>query len=113
MTPTQPSPEEHVTPAAPQVVAPPIYRWYHKLAAVLLVSLCLYVGVFLVVFPWTDFWDINYFSQVVPQWHAYWGYGSVRGAVSALGLLNLYVAISEVFRLRRFSRRRGVVPRPK
>lgn len=103
---TQPTADNDRQASGPVALPQPVYRWYHKASAVLLVSLYLYIGVFLTLFPWTDFWDINYFSQVVPEWHLYWGSGYVRGAVSSVGLLNLYFALAEIFRLRRFAKRR-------
>ena len=106
MMPTSPSPESNGTQEARPVAVPePVYRWYHKLSAVVMVSFAVYIGLFLMVFPWTDYWDINYFSQVVPQWHVYWGSSYARGAVSGLGLINLYFGLMEVFRLRRFAKR--------
>jgi hypothetical protein len=32
----------------------PRYRWYHKVSAVLFITLCLDIGLFLVIFPLTD-----------------------------------------------------------
>jgi hypothetical protein len=100
------SPAPGARVAAPVVVQPPVYRWYHKLWAVVLVTFCLEIGLFLVVFPWTSYWETNYFSQILPGLHVYWYNSYVRGAVSGLGALNLYVAILEIFHLRRFARRR-------
>lgn len=82
---------------------PPRYRWYHKFSALLFIIFCLEVGLFLLVFPWTEAWDSNFFSGMVPEWHRYWDNDYVRGAVSGLGVLNLYIAILEIFRLRRFT----------
>ena len=81
------------------------YRWFHKVTAVLFVTFCLEVGLFLLIFPWTEYWDSNYFSAFVPEWHQYWGNMYVRGAISGLGVVNLYISFVEIFRLRRFARR--------
>ena len=83
----------------------PEYRWYHKIYAVLFVTFCLEIGIFLLVFPWTDYWDANYFSWALPGWHRYWDNAYVRGGISGLGVVNMYIAIVEAFRLRRFARR--------
>jgi len=80
------------------------YRWYHKLAALVFIVFCLELGIFLLIFPWSSWWDQNFFSSVVPEWHGYWSNAYVRGAVSGLGVLNLYISFAEIFRLRRFSR---------
>jgi hypothetical protein len=75
------------------------------MSAVLLVTFCLEIGLFLLIFPWTDYWDVNYFSELIPSWRAYWDNPYVRGTVSGIGLLNLYISLLEIFRLRRFARR--------
>ena len=90
----------------PIAVEQPQYRWYHKLSAILLVTFCLEIGLFLLIFPWSDYWSTNYFSSVLPEWRLYWTNTYFRGAVSGLGVANLYIALVEVFRLRRFAKRR-------
>jgi len=109
MTPTEPDPPGAL-PAAdqpepgPVPVARPDFRWYHKMFAVLFITFCLEVGFFLLIFPWTDSWDRNYFAGFAPKWSAYWNNLYVRGAVSGLGVVNLYISFVEVFRLRRFAK---------
>jgi len=80
-------------------------RWYHKASAILFITFCLEIGIFLLVFPWTEYWDANYFSSVLPAFEPYWDNMYVRGAISGLGVVNLYISFIEIFRLRRFSRR--------
>jgi hypothetical protein len=89
----------------PMVVPYPEYRWYHKAGALMLAVFCMSVGIFLILYPWTESWDRNYFAALVPEWHQYWENLYVRGAVTGLGFANFYISLSEVFRLRRFSRR--------
>ena len=63
------------------------------------------VGLLLIVMPWWPaFWESNYFSSIVTEWHQYWDNMYVRGAVSGLGVVNLYISFVEMFRLRRFSK---------
>ena len=81
------------------------YRWYHKIGAFLFISLCMLVGLFLLIFPWTDYWVGNYFSSLFPRMEIWWDNMYVRGAVSGLGLANLYISFIELFRLDRFVRR--------
>jgi hypothetical protein len=57
------------------------------------------VGVFLVVFPWTDTWNLNYFQGLVPALQDIWDHPYFRGAVTGLGLLNVYLAGLETIRL--------------
>jgi hypothetical protein len=91
--------------AGPVPIERPVYRWYHKLSAALLIALCVEIGLFLLVFPWTSYWEHNYFSSLLPEWRRYWMNSYCRGAVSGLGVANLFLALSETFRLRRFSGR--------
>ena len=67
---------------------------------------CFEMGIFLLVLPWTEVWETNYFSWIAPGsgwWRGLWMSPYARGAVSGLGLLNIYIAFVEVFRLRRFA----------
>ncbi len=102
MTPAEPPPPEAAAMVLPPAPSGPRYRWYHKLGAVLFVTVCLEIGFFLAVFPWTP-WAAD-FAAFRPQWRAYWDSAFVRGAISGLGLVNLYVAFVEIFRLRRFAK---------
>ena len=105
MMPTEPESE-----APPEVVPGPIpvrrrgYHWYQKMSAVLFITFCLEVGIFLVIFPWTPWWDGNYFSSTLPRLHQYWDNMYLRGAISGLGVVNLYISLSEILRLRRFAK---------
>ncbi len=81
----------------------PRFKWYHKVFALLVAAIGFEVGLFLMVFPWMDIWPNNYFATMVPEWRRFWVNPYVRGAISGLGLVNVFIALSEVFRLRRFS----------
>jgi len=102
MMPEQQNPVPEAAALAP--VERPAYSWYHKFSAVVLVTCCLLMGLFLLIFPWTEFWDDNYFSVLIPSWRPLWDNMYVRGAISGLGLVNLYISFVEVFRLRRFAK---------
>lgn len=104
MLPT-PEPPPSIDPQGPFEVPPPEYRWYHKIGALLVAILCFEVGLFLFLFPWLDRWDYNYFAGLFPAYKAYWSSPYFRGAVSGLGLVNIYISLVEVVRLRRFGRR--------
>jgi hypothetical protein len=74
-----------------------------KASAVLFCVFCLEIGLFLLVYPWMDGWERNYLVQWRPQWAPILASQQFRGALSGLGVLNLFIAFTEVFRLRRFS----------
>jgi hypothetical protein len=61
------------------------------------------VGLVLLVLPWSPFWDRNYFVTLWPAAAAVTRSNLVRGAVSGLGLINLWAAMAELAAL--FGRR--------
>ncbi len=79
------------------------YRWYHKAVAVVFATLCLEMACFLLLFPWTR-WASD-FAAFKPAWEPYWNHLYIRVGISALGLVNLYIAFLEIYRLRRFAKR--------
>ena len=102
-------PEESAPPSAfaggPVIFDRPRHRWHQKIFATMVVIFCMAIGLFLLIFPWTSYWETDYFASLIPQWHAYWDNMYIRGAVSGLGVVNLYISILEIYRLRRFARR--------
>lgn len=74
-----------------------------KAAALLFIIFCMELGVFLVIYPWTDRWSANLFAEYLPQFQDLWWSGYFRGALSGLGVANLYVAVGEILRLKRFA----------
>ena len=71
--------------------------------ALLIVIVCLELGLFLLVFPWTDYWTSNYFATFIPQYFWIWDSAYFKGAISGLGVVNLCICVSEILRLRRFA----------
>jgi len=92
-----------VTPSASMEErgAPPKRTWVQKLGTLVFVLVCLEVGIFLLLFPWMDYWDHNSIASLTPWMRDVWDSAYLRGAVSGLGLVNIYIALSEVLRLRR------------
>ncbi len=96
-----------MTEPIPAPEAPPDehrYRWYHVALSLVFIVFCLEVGLFLVVFPWSDYWERSFFFSMSPGLRVYWDNAYLRGAVTGLGLVNVYISMAEIFRLRRFSR---------
>jgi len=54
------------------------------------------IGFALLVVPWSSFWDRNYFAEAVPFIHALITNNFVRGAVSGLGLVNIFAGLAEI-----------------
>ena len=89
--------------AGPQVAdAVPRARarfWHRRVWAICFTIFALEIGLFLVVFPWMDSWDINHIQSLFPRLQDLWENPYLRGAVSGLGLVNVYIACAEVIRL--------------
>jgi len=54
------------------------------------------VGLVLLVVPWSPFWDRNYFLDLWPVLAQVTRSNLVRGAVSGLGVINLWAAMAEL-----------------
>ena len=73
--------------------------FWHGLRA-LKVVISLELGLLLLVLPWTAVWNNNYFVQHSVAWH--WLLSPyLRGAISGLGLMNLWLGTGEVTQFRR------------
>jgi hypothetical protein len=79
----------------------PAVRWYHKLFAVFFVLFAIELGVFLIMVPWTGMWERNFLPKLVPHFYEMWISPYMRGAVSGVGVLNLWIALAETISLRR------------
>ncbi|HJZ51540.1 MAG TPA: hypothetical protein VJ228_05035 [Candidatus Acidoferrales bacterium] len=70
-----------------------------RLLRVVLLLLWLELGLMLILVPWSDMWDINYFLYQYPALGLIMKNPYLRGAVSGLGLMNVLFAL-EAFRRR-------------
>jgi hypothetical protein len=78
-----------------------IPRWLERVELFLRVLLRMYLGLALCFAPWSKgFWDQNPLFIHFPTLAIYAANGAVRGLVSGLGLLNLWVAFSEAIHKR-------------
>jgi hypothetical protein len=75
---------------------PRIPRWLERLELVLRVMLRMYIGLAICYAPWAPmFWDQNPLFQQFPTLNVIAANGAVRGIVSGLGLLNLWIAFQD------------------
>lgn len=86
--------------AQPQPNAPPPPVWMQRLFLVSLVIICLWVGMVLAVLPWTAVWTDNSLVLGSPHLREVLSTGFVRGLVTGLGLIDLWIGISEAVRYR-------------
>lgn len=85
----------------PVLVMPPAkrprrpYRWLHRLWLVVFVLFCLEVGIILTVLPWTKLWTDNPLLLSFPAAKEFLNYNFVRGLVSGLGLVDIWMGVAE------------------
>lgn len=80
---------------------PRIPRWLERFELVLRVMLRMYIGLAICYAPWSPmFWDQNPLFLQYPGLGVFAASGAVRGLVSGLGLLNLWIAFQDAIRYR-------------
>jgi hypothetical protein len=65
----------------------------NRILSALLVVICCIMGAILFYLPWTGIWEQNYFLSHFPSLTRILLNPSVRGAVSGLGILDIFLAI--------------------
>ena len=84
-------------PPAPQRIP----RWLERGELFLRVLLRMYIGLAVCYAPWSHmFWDQNPLFLRFPTLSIYAAHGAVRGIISGLGLLNLWIAFRDAVRHR-------------
>jgi hypothetical protein len=79
-----------------------IPRWLERIELLLRVMLRMYIGLAICYAPWSKmFWDQNPLFLQYPTLSNIAVNGAVRGIVSGLGLLNLWIALEDVLGRRR------------
>lgn len=71
----------------------PLWLVYLELSVRVVVRL--YLGLVLVVLPWTPFWANNHLLLIVPHLPFIALSGITRGVVSGLGLLNIWIGVTD------------------
>jgi len=96
-----PSIDKETPPAGPLLVMPPAkkpnrpHRWLQRLWLVVFVLFCLEVGIILTVLPWTKLWTDNSLLLSYPAAREFLMLGFVRGVVSGLGLVDIWMGVAE------------------
>jgi hypothetical protein len=75
--------------------------WLQRMSLFVLVLFCVYLGVLVMVLPWWPrMWDQNLFIDSRPQLASILHNGAVRGLISGLGALDIWIGISEAIHYR-------------
>lgn len=85
--------------------------WHHVVARLLYAIFLCEIGLFLIIYPWLDAWQINRFATFggdtlttatfADFWRRMWISPYFRGAVSGLGVVNIYISLLEVAAMRK------------
>jgi hypothetical protein len=65
----------------------------NRLLSAFLVVICCIMGAILFYLPWTGIWEQNYFLSHFPSLMRILLHPAFRGAVSGLGILDIFLAI--------------------
>jgi hypothetical protein len=68
-----------------------------RILRIVLLLLWFELGVVLILLPWSDVWDVNYFLYQYPLLGFFLKNSYLRGMVSGLGIMNVMFAL-EAFR---------------
>lgn len=109
--PASPAPPPRVSEESPSGPSTPppahrhgpqrIPRWLERAELFLRVLLRMYIGLAVCYAPWSHtFWDRNPLFVQFPTLSIYAANGAVRGIISGLGLLNLWIAFQDAVRHR-------------
>jgi hypothetical protein len=88
------APDPAIQPVRPRL-------WQGRLLRLCFAIFAFEVGLVLVILPWMDTWNLNYFQGLVPVLQDIWDDSYFRGAVTGLGFVNIYIALLELVRLLR------------
>ena len=75
--------------------------WLQRMSLLVLVLFCFYIGGLLAALPWLPrYWDQNGWLMVHPAVQAVLARGWMRGLVSGVGLIDIWIGVSELLHYR-------------
>lgn len=69
--------------------------WLHRVSLVIFVMFCIELGLLLTALPWTRVWTDNSLLALHPTLGAFLRDNFVRGVISGLGLIDVWIGIWE------------------
>ena len=98
-----PVPSSELVPETP---SPPRQSKRRRIIVGLVFALLAFeTGLSLIIFPWMENWEFNYFQNLFPPLENVWDDPYFRGAITGLGLVNIYIACLQIVHLIRNARR--------
>jgi hypothetical protein len=96
-------PESKLQPvpsAPPEAKVSRTTLWLHRLSLVIFVIFCIELGMLLTVLPWTRIWTDNSLLAAHPAWRALMLDNFVRGIITGIGLVDVWIGIWEAVHYR-------------
>jgi hypothetical protein len=92
-----------VMPPPPPPKPSPWQLWRNRLFLVEFIFVCLVMGILLIAAPWTPYWSDNSLVAGYPHLREVLMNDFVRGLVSGLGVVDIWLAIAEAVRYREYA----------
>jgi len=67
-----------------------------RLLSIASIFFCFEIGLFLVIIPWSELWEGNYFLNYVPAFRPVVLHNFSRAGVTALGGIDILIGLSEL-----------------
>ncbi|MBI4442544.1 MAG: hypothetical protein HY649_04120 [Acidobacteria bacterium] len=65
------------------------------------IALCIEIGIFLFLFPWSAVWERSFLLGELPWLKPIYMSHYLRGAISGLGLVNVWLGVSQAWSFRK------------
>ena len=99
-SPPSAAPESPKDPVRGAVPAEGLPLWLRRISLITFVMFCVWIGMLLVALPWTRIWTENSLLTGSPALRAVTQSAAVRGAVSGLGFIDIWLGIWEALHYR-------------
>jgi hypothetical protein len=66
-----------------------------KILVIAFIFFCFELGLFLIIFPWSQYWENNLFLSYAPLFREFVLSNYFRGAVSGLGIVDIGIGVFE------------------
>jgi hypothetical protein len=93
-----PAPEENPGQPVPPHAHPPV--WVQRLLLVVEVAIAVWAGMLVMVLPWTRLWTENPLLAGWPAIKAILNLTFIRGMISGVGLIDVWIGISDAVHYR-------------
>lgn len=93
-----PQPAQPADPTPEDTAEMPV--WLQRVFVVVYVLFCIELGLVLIVLPWTRFWFSDGWTGQWPAFQHWMQQGFIRGSVSGLGLIDIWLGVVEAVRYR-------------